>query len=85
MYLVIYKIIYFLFYFETRMLTGDCYFFNYTSVNKNVHKYIYRVAQKKQPPSDIAIAQPKLNIFISHFQGLKRRYFDTRSPNFIKK
>ena len=40
---------------------------------------------KKQSPSDIAITQPKINIFISHFQGLKRRYFDTRSPNFIKK
>ena len=40
---------------------------------------------KKQPPSDIAITQPKINIFISHFQSLKRRYFYTRPPNFIKK
>ena len=40
---------------------------------------------KKQPPSDIAITQPKIDILISCFQGLKRRYFDTGLPNFILK
>ena len=41
--------------------------------------------KKKQPNSDITITQSKINIFISHFQGLKRTYFDTRTPNLIKK
>ena len=55
---------------------------------RKAKKQVRRIIQggpKKQPPSDIAITQPKINICISYFQGLKGRYFDTRSPNFIKK
>ena len=51
----------------------------------NVSQTHLQGGPKKQPSSKIFITQPKINIFISYFYGLQRRYFDTRSPNSIQK